>query len=156
MLRAVSAPVTDPARARLLLRDLDATLSAFRRLTGWGRGISAVQIGELQRVIFLRVDGVPYELINPEYTWQSATKFQLWDDCFSFPNLMVWLERSEVVRLKYQTVRGESKELEASGSLSELVQHEMDHLDGVLAVDRALGPNAFATREEWERRLRRG
>lgn len=154
MLREVSAPVADASGARLLLRDLDATLTAFRRTTGWGRGISAVQIGELQRVIFLRVDGIPYEFVNPEYMWRSQEKFQLWDDCFSFPDLMVLLERFTAVRLKYQTATGESKVLEAAGSLSELVQHEMDHLDGILAIDRALGANALAAREEWELRFK--
>ncbi|MCC7156015.1 MAG: peptide deformylase [Bryobacterales bacterium] len=154
LLRAVSAPV-EPARARLLVRDLDATLTAFRRATGWGRGISAVQIGELSRVIFLRVDGVPYELINPRYTWQSPGKFELWDDCFSFPNLMVRVERHQRVRIVYQSLGGTEQELDASDALSELVQHEMDHLDGVLAVDRATGPDALATRQEWERRFRR-
>lgn len=152
-LRSVSEAV-EPRGARLLLRDLDATLAAFRSRTGWGRGISAVQIGELYRVIFLRVDGAAYELINPRYTWQSPAEFELWDDCFSFPNLMVRLKRHEAVRIAYQGSDGSARELEASGAMSELVQHEMDHLDGILAVDRASRPDAFATRQEWERRFR--
>lgn len=154
LLRAVSAPV-EPAAARLLVRDLDATLAGFRRATGWGRGISAVQIGEPYRVIFLRVDGVQYELINPRYTWQSPGMFELWDDCFSFPDLMVRVERHSHVRIAYQSLEGTEQELDASGALSELAQHEMDHLDGVLAVDRAIGPDGLATRQEWERRFRR-
>lgn len=155
LLRQISKPVEDPQAARSLLRDLDDTLAEFRRKTGWGRGISAVQIGALLRVIFLRVDGTIYELINPEYTWQSAGKFELWDDCFSFPHLMVRLERHQAVRIRFQTPDNDWRDLEARGALSELVQHEMDHLDGVLTIDRALGPEAFATRDEWARRYQR-
>ncbi len=81
-------------------------------------------------------------------------KCTLWDDCFSFPNLMVQLERSVSVRLRYQETGGGWRTLAAAGALSELLQHEMDHLEGVLAIDRALDRDSFAMREEWERRLR--
>jgi peptide deformylase len=66
---------------------------------------------------------------------------------------MVWLERSESVTLEYETPSG-PQILEARSALSELLQHEMDHLDGILAVDRALDGNSLCTREEWERRYR--
>jgi peptide deformylase len=154
ILRRTSAPLSDPAAARLVLRDLDATLREFQRTHGFGRGISAVQIGEPVRVIFLRVEGVPFELINPEFTWRSPETFRMWDDCFSFPNLMVRLERHRCIRLRHQTMWGEWKEMEAEGAMSELVQHEMDHLDGILAVDRAADSQSLATRDEWLRRLR--
>jgi peptide deformylase len=155
LLRTVSAPVREAGLARLVLRDLDATLEEFRRTHGFGRGISAIQIGEAVRVIFLRFEGKPYELINPEYTFQSPETFELWDDCFSFPDLMVRLRRHQRVDLKYQDVRGSWQELEARGELSELIQHEMDHLDGVLSMDRAESPGALSTREEWVLRHRR-
>ena len=76
----------------------------------------------------------------------------MWDDCFSFPDLLVRLERSVNVRLRFQNEAGEVELLEATGAFSELLQHEMDHLDGVLAIDRAIGRNSLCTREEWERR----
>lgn len=133
------------------MQDLEDTLAEFRRTHGFGRGISAIQIGEAVRLIFLKVDGVRYELINPEYTWQSAETFELWDDCFSFPDLMVHLRRHEKVRIRYQDSGASWTELEAEGALSELIQHEMDHLDGILAVDRAEGPHPLATRDEWAR-----
>ncbi len=152
MLRATSRPVPCPADARLVLRDLRSTLHAFRRAHGFGRGISAVQIGELLRVIYIEFEGACYPLINPEFEWLSEDRFRLWDDCFSFPNLMVLLERSVSVRLRYWEPSGEMKRLEAAGALSELLQHEMDHLDGILAVDRGLDRDSFCTREEWKRR----
>jgi peptide deformylase len=66
---------------------------------------------------------------------------------------MVWVERSVSVTVRYQDENGGSRTLEASGPLSELLQHEMDHLDGILAVDRAIDRNSLATREEYLRRF---
>ncbi len=153
LLRVVSSPVFDQAKALQILEDLEETLAEFRRGHGFGRGISAIQIGESLRVIFLNVDGVRYELVNPEYLWKSAEKFELWDDCFSFPNLMVRLRRHRAVLLSHQDGAGERHELDAEGALSELIQHEMDHLDGILAVDHAESMRDLATREEWLRQL---
>ena len=94
LLRAVSAPVATPAEAEGVFRDLRDTLHEFQRTHGFGRGISAVQIGEPKRLIYIELEGRAYCLRNPEYEWQSGEKFQLWDDCFSFPGLLVRLERS--------------------------------------------------------------
>lgn len=152
ILRKVSEPVTDFSAAAAVIQDLDETLAEFRRTHGFGRGISAVQIGQAVRIIFCLVDGVRYELINPEWMWQSPEKFSLWDDCFSFPNLMVWLERSRQVRLRHQDLDGNWNELDASGAMAELLQHEMDHLDGILAVDHAESAHMLCTRDEWLRR----
>ena len=154
ILRRISAPVADPNEAAELLRDLSDTLADFRQTHGFGRGISAVQIGDARRVIFLRIDGTPYELVNPEYQHQSAQTFELWDDCFSFPNLMVRLRRHTAVRIRYQTPLGTWTELDARDALAELIQHEMDHLEGILAVDRADSPLSLATREEFLRMKR--
>ncbi len=149
-LRLLSHSVV-PTEADAVLRDLEDTLAEFRRTHGFGRAISAIQIGETVRVIFMLVEGVRYELINPEFQKLSPETFELWDDCFSFPNLMVRLERHRDVRLKYDNRVGSTEEIEASGALSELIQHEMDHLNGVLAVDRAIGRGGLCTREEWLR-----
>jgi peptide deformylase len=148
VLREPSAAVTD---ADGTLQDLRDTLHAFQREHGFGRGISAVQIGRLERVIYIEFDGAEYGLVNPEFTVTSPGKFILWDDCFSFPNLLVKLERSVSVELRYRDSQGHEKTLSASGALSELLQHELDHLDGILAVDRAMDRNSLATREEWLR-----
>jgi len=152
LLRAVSVRVPTPAEAEPLFEDLRDTLHEFQRLHGFGRGISAVQIGEPQRLIYIELDGRAYRLRNPEYEYQSEKKFRLWDDCFSFPNLMVRLERSERVRVRYEDGQGARQSLQARGAFSELLQHEIDHLEGVLAVDRALDRNSLCTREEWKRR----
>jgi peptide deformylase len=150
LLRSVSLRVSREG-ARPVLRDLADTLAEFRRTHGFGRAISAIQIGAPLRVIFMELDGVRYELINPEFTWSSPEMFELWDDCFSFPNLMVRLQRHSGIRLNHEKPDGSMGEIEATGALAELIQHEMDHLDGVLAVDRALGRDGLCTREEWLR-----
>lgn len=138
-----------------LIRDMSDTLAAFREAHGYGRGIAAVQIGVLQRVIFIRMQpaGFCSALINPEITWASAARMELWDDCFSFPDLMVKVERARQIKVAYFDSSGQPQTLEADGPLSELLQHEIDHLDGILAIERAIAPTAFATRREWERQL---
>lgn len=148
LLWKVSQPVADPRSATTLMQDLEDTLAAFRRSHGFGRGISAVQVGELSRVIFMLVDGVRYEMVNPKMVWHSDDTFSLWDDCFSFPHLMVWLERWRAVQVRYITPTGEMREFDAEGALAELVQHELDHLDGVLAVDRARNARCLSLRDE--------
>lgn len=150
LLREVSRPI-DPADAGGVIKDLADTLDEFRRTHGFGRGISAIQIGKAVRVIFLRFEGVNYELINPEYTFRSEERFELFDDCFSFPHLMVRLQRHREVGLRHQDRVGGWRELTARNALSELIQHEMDHLDGVLAVDHAKTSRDLMTREEFLR-----
>ncbi|MBZ5584698.1 MAG: peptide deformylase [Acidobacteriia bacterium] len=151
LLRTVSRPVGAPEEASGTFEDLRATLHEFRRTHGFGRGISAIQIGEPKRLIYLELEGRAYRLRNPEFEFRSAEAFRLWDDCFSFPNLLVHVERAAAVRIRYGGEDGAVHRLEAEGGFSELLQHEMDHLDGVLAIDRAIDRNSFCTREEYER-----
>lgn len=155
LLRAISTPVATPAGAAPIFDDLRDTLHEFQRTHGFGRGISAVQIGETKRLIYVELNGQIYKLRNPQYESQSDEKHRLWDDCFSFPNLVVWLERAQRVHIRYEDERGDTVHLEAAGAFSELLQHEIDHLDGVLAIDRAVDGNSLATREEWERRFKK-
>jgi peptide deformylase len=154
LLWQASAPVeaTMIPEARPLMDDLAATLAGFRERSGFGRGIAAPQIGALQRVIFIRVpDGFTGALVNPEVVWASPQRMELWDDCFSFPDLMVRVSRAARIRVDYHDEWGAPQVLKAEGALSELLQHEIDHLDGLLAIDRAISPHAMMTRAEWER-----
>jgi peptide deformylase len=152
VLRQVSTPGKDADLAAAVLEDLRDTLHEFQRTHGFGRGISAVQIGITQRITYMEIDGVCYSLINPAFEYMSEERFTLWDDCFSFPDLLVRLERFENICIRYTGEQGTEQVLAATGPLSELIQHEMDHLDGVLAIDRALDSNSLCTREEWNRR----
>ena len=121
LLRAVSTPVATAAEAEGVFRDLRDTLHEFQRTHGFGRGISAVQIGEPKRLIYIELEGRAYCLRNPEYEWQSEEKFQFWDDCFSFPDLLVRLERSVSVRVRYWNEAGEVERIDARGAFSELL-----------------------------------
>lgn len=150
-LRRVSEAAEDPALIARVLEDLEDTLARFRQDHGFGRGISAIQIGEPYRIIFIRMGDVRYELVNPEWLTQSEERFELWDDCFSFPHLMVRLSRHRRVSLRFRNRHGAVQHLAADGDLSELLQHEMDHLEGILAIDRAVDRDSFATRDEWQR-----
>jgi len=150
-----SRQVTNISSAATLVRDLSDTLAAFRERTGYGRGIAAPQIGHLSRLIFIRMQptGFSGAMFNPEIIWASDQTMELWDDCFSFPELMVRVTRAAAVRVKYQDEHGAIQSIDAEGGLSELLQHEIDHLDGILAVQRAISPQALMTRAEWERQL---
>jgi peptide deformylase len=137
-----------------LVRDLDETLSDFRRRTGFGRGIAAHQIGVPRRVIFIRMLSAEFEgpLINPVITKESSERIELWDDCFSFPDLLVHVSRARFITVEYLDLRGVRCTLEARDGLSELLQHEIDHTNGILAVERAVSRKGFMLRSEWERR----
>ncbi len=152
LLRATSLEVTVASEAIPILDDLRDTLHEFQRTSGFGRGIAAIQIGSPQRVIYIEISNRSYELINPTLEWLSPETFAMWDDCFSFPNLMVKLERSKSLRLRHQDRLGVWQTIEAQDGFAELLQHEVDHLDGILAIDRALDPkHSFMTRSEYLR-----
>jgi len=134
-----------------LINSLSDTLGNFRNQTGFGRAIAAPQIGALKQIIFVRMPRFCGPIINPIITWADDKKFELWDDCFSFPDLMVKVSRSVKIQVSYQDEEGLKKELVAENDFSELLQHEIDHLHGVLALDHAISPKAFITRTEWLR-----
>ena len=160
-LRDVAAKVVDPGapEIRVLVADLADTLAHWRATTGYGRGIAAPQIGVGKRVIFLQLPGAEaWPLVNPEITWRSAEKIVVWDACLSFLSIFMQVERHREIVVRYQDLRGEWKEVRAGEQrdLSELLQHEIDHLDGILAVDRITDIRTMCTREEFEKRYRAG
>lgn len=156
LLRERSCEIGNPRAPELLrvLNDLRDTLHDFQRRRGFGRGISAVQIGEPIRLIYIEIGGRPYALLNPTVAGQSQEKLLVWDDCFCFPDLLVRLVRSAWVRVTYMDEEGRAQSVRGEGDFSELLQHELDHLDGILAIDRALDKDSFATRAEYERRFK--
>ena len=152
LLREHSRPVRNFQAALAVLADLRDTLHDFQKRNGFGRGISAVQIGVPERLIYLEIGGREYSLVNPVLRKASESQIVVWDDCFSFPQIMVRLIRAERVEVEYSDERGIGCSLAAEWDFSELLQHELDHLDGVLAIDRAIDRSSFATRVEYERR----
>jgi peptide deformylase len=156
-LREVAAPVADPGAPEIatLLTDMSDTLAHWRETTGYGRGIAAPQIGVGLRVVFANVDRqTPWPLINPEISAHSIETMEIWDACLSFLCIFFKVRRFCWVDVRYQDLTGCWHELRAEGALSELMQHEIDHLDGVLSIDRMTDPRTICTRDEFELRHR--
>ena len=147
------------AGIRDLVQDLADTLAHWRQTTGYGRAIAAPQIGVGQRVTFLQLPGAePWPMINPEIIERSQEKIVVWDACLSFLSIFMQVERHRQIRVRYQDLQGLWHEVQAGEErdLSELLQHEIDHLDGILAVDRITDIKSLCTREEFEKRYRDG
>lgn len=117
----------------------------FREKYGAGRAIAAPQVGVLKRLVVLNIDK-PIALYNPELFDGSEEKMELWDDCMSFPNLLVRLQRHRRIKMRFRDAQWQEQVWTLEDDLSELLQHEVDHLDGVLATMRALDSNAFRWR----------
>lgn len=141
------------------ITDLRDTLLDFRARHGVGRAIAAPQIGLRKRIVFLeRVSNItdenptgiatPTPLINPMISDPSPEMVTLWDDCFSFPDLLVRVRRHRTCTISYRDLNWRPHSVSLDGDLSELLQHECDHLDGVLAVARAIDGQAFAYRSQ--------
>jgi len=132
---------------RDIIPDLEDTMSGFRERYGAGRAIAAPQIGVRKRMVYMNA-GEPVALLNPEITERSQEMIEVWDDCMSFPDLLVRVSRNRAVTVRYRDLGWEQRELRAEDDISELLQHEIDHLDGVLAVMRAVDDRSFAVRSE--------
>jgi peptide deformylase len=85
-------------------------------------------------------------MFNPELSFYDAETFELWDDCMSFPMLLVKVRRFKSVLLSFFDENGEQQTRDLKGDMAELIQHEYDHLDGILAIQRAVDSKSF----RWE------
>ena len=130
-------------KAKQVVNDLHDTMMAFREKHGFGRAIAAPQIDEPYRIIYMNVDGHITAFINPVMEFIGDEQMELWDDCMSFPGLEVKVKRYKTCNVHYKDLNFEDCTLTFTGDLSELIQHEYDHLDGILAVERALNLRSF-------------
>ena len=135
------------AATRKIINDLRDTLADFRDHHRFGRGIAAPQIGLKVRIIYIHLDGLG-PLINPKITKRSKGTFAMWDDCFSFPEILVRVKRNIWIEVSYEDTAGVRRKLQATGGLSELLQHEIDHINGVLAIDRAISSKHIVLRSQ--------
>src|SRR5579862_2425828 len=159
VLRESCARVVDPASSETkgLVRDLADTLAHWRNNSGYGRGIAAPQIGVLKRIIFLQLPGAePWPLINPEIVERGEEQVTVWDACLSFLSIFMQVKRHRTITVRYQNLNSETLTVNAGDkrNLSELLQHEIDHLDGILAIDRVFDLKTICAREEFEKRYR--
>ncbi|WP_373494910.1 peptide deformylase [Aquiflexum sp.] len=124
------------------VKDLHEAMEDIRARYGFGRGIAAPQLGIMKRLFYLNLDK-SYIIINPEIKNPSKELFEIWDDCMSFPNLLVKVKRHQSLTLEYLDENWEKQSWNVEGAISELVQHEYDHLDGILCTMRAVDWKAF-------------
>lgn len=146
----VSQPVSREELPSLepVIRDMWDTIDAYRRTYGAGRAIAAPQIGVNKRVIAMKLPGEkPQAFLNPSLRFPDGEQMTVLDDCMSFPGLLVRLKRYCRCELSYRDLDWQEQTLSLSGDLSELLQHEYDHLDGILATMRAQSPKDFYYRK---------
>ncbi len=125
------------AQLPALREDLRDTLLAFREKYGAGRAIAAPQIGVRKRVIFRMLD-TPILFVNPVLEFPDDEQYEVLDDCMSFPGLYVRVLRHKRVVVHYRDEAWNERRLALEGDMAELIQHEYDHLDGILATMRAI------------------
>ncbi len=148
ILRKKSLPVKDFQNLNNIITDLSDTLHEAQRKFHYGRGIAAPQIGILNRIIFVDMPGFKSELINPRIIKKSKKTFELWDSCFSFSvAFFVLVDRHYSIEVEYFDKEGKKHTIESEDKLSELLQHEIDHLDGILAIDRMKDKNILMRSE---------
>lgn len=129
----VEGPVTDAHRA--LMDDMLETM-----YDAPGIGLAAIQVGEPLRIIVMDLaregeDKQPRFFVNPEILWASEELFTYEEGCLSVPDIYDDVERPARVKLRYMNYKGETVEEEAEGLYAVCIQHEMDHLEGVLFID---------------------
>jgi peptide deformylase len=130
-----------------VVQDLHDTLMEFREQHGVGRAIAAPQIGVPHRLIYMCITH-PVILINPQLSMKGDEMIELWDDCMSFPHLLVRVRRFRRCAVTYRDLSWDEHTWDVEGDLSELIQHEYDHLEGILAVSRAVDGRSFCLKSQ--------
>ena len=130
-----------------VVADLHDTLLEFKKKYGAGRAIAACQIGFAKRLIYLFIDR-PVVFINPSLENKSEEMMEVWDDCMCFPDLLVKVLRHKRCTIRFKDMNFREHTMKLEDDLSELLQHEYDHLDGILAVSRAIDSRSFALRNQ--------
>lgn len=145
VLHKISEPILQNELADLksVIKDLHDILIEFRNLYGYGRAIAAPQIGVLKRLIYINIDSKSTIIINPIIENPRKEMFELWDDCLCFPNLYIKVKRHKSLTLKFLDENWKEHNWNLEDSLSELIQHEYDHLDGILATQRAIDDKSY-------------
>ena len=134
VLKSAASPVTDFDEG--LAAEADRMIGLMRDAIGVG--LAATQLGTLRRMLVFQVgsDAEPTVLVNPEIEWRSGDLATAEEGCLSLPGVVVDVERPLYVRARAVDVHGEPLSIEASGLEARVIQHEIDHLDGVLMLDR--------------------
>jgi peptide deformylase len=135
-LRLVSTPIVSvTSDVRRLADDMLETMYEAP-----GIGLAAIQVGVPQRLVTIDVsregeDKNPQVFLNPEVVWSSEETSTYEEGCLSIPDYYEEVERPARVKVRYMTLAGEAAEVDAEGILATCLQHEIDHLNGVLFID---------------------
>jgi peptide deformylase len=138
-----------------LINDLRDTMEQLG-----GIGIAAPQIGENLQVAIINVpkenrygeetDGDEYIIINPEIKILDSTEQGFWEGCLSVPGLRGYVERPRHIQINYTDIEGKAAALEAEDFLATVFQHELDHLYGIIYIDRIRDPKKLSFEEEFD------
>ena len=140
-----------------LISDMRETLHAYG-----GIGLAAPQIDVSFRIMVIEINNpitrygevemIPFEVyVNPRIFFVSDQTAGYWEGCLSVPGMMGYVERPQHIRVDYLTPNGNEKSIEAQGFLATVFQHEFDHLDGCLYVDRIKDLSLFTFEEEFKK-----
>jgi peptide deformylase len=135
VLKSVASPIRDFGPE--LRAEVERMIAIMR--DAMGVGLAATQVGILRRLLVFQAgpDSEPTALVNPEVEWLSGEAVVAEEGCLSLPRVSMDVERPLHARLSGLDVDGEPVRIEASGLEARVLQHELDHLDGVLILDRA-------------------
>ncbi len=132
---------------KFIVQSLHDTLLDFREKYHAGRAIAAPQIGIKKRLLYMFIDK-PVIFINPVLEFPDNELMEVLDDCMSFPNLLVKVKRHKRCKIKYLDKDWKEQMMYLEGDLAELLQHEYDHLDGILATMRAIDNKSFVIKKD--------
>ncbi len=154
LLRQPSAAVADPtsAEVRRIFEHMHDTLDDYRSRTGYGRALAAPQLGFLQRLVLVKTSDVTLELVNPRFERWGREEDLRYESCFSFPGLWGLVQRPVAVVVAAWLPDGSERRIEADGSLARILQHEIDHLDSLIWLDRNPDLHSLCTTGEYEKR----
>lgn len=131
-----------------------------------GMGIAAPQVHASQRIVILASkpnkrypyapNMVPTEMINPEIIWASEETEKGWEGCLTIPGIRGLVPRHTKIQVRYQNRKGECIETEYHGFIARVFQHEVDHLDGTVFIDRAESTKDLVAEAEWLKIIQQG
>lgn len=127
------------------VKDLHEVMEDIRAKYNFGRAIAAPQLGNMKRLIYMNITK-PMVFINPKIINKSKEMFEVWDDCMCFPNLFVKVMRHNTIEIEYLDENWKTQNAVFENDLSELFQHEFDHLEGILCTMRAIDDKSFRWR----------
>ncbi|MDZ7611595.1 MAG: peptide deformylase [Candidatus Moranbacteria bacterium] len=138
-LREENKEIQDPTSVEIkqLILDMTKTLRSNN-----GLGLAAPQVGKNLRLCVIEIENELIILINPEIKSASSEKVLMEEGCLSFPGKYMPIERAKRIKIKACDINGKKQIIRAKGLLARAIQHEIDHLDGTLIVDRVEEANS--------------